>query len=115
MEFFMTRIIKSGWISVALVGLLVASGAASAQTSTAPAPVAPVAPAASAASSPFAKKHHAAEVFQMLDVNKDGLLSRDEVKSRPRLEKNFDVIDANKDGQLSPAEFKAYRQANKRR
>lgn len=105
----MKRIIKSGWVSVALVGLLVASGAASAQTSTAPAAVAP------AASSPFSKKHHAAEVFQALDANKDGLLSRDEVKSRHHMEKNFDAIDTNKDGQLSPAELKAYRQAHKRR
>lgn len=51
----------------------------------------------------------------MLDANKDGLLSRDEVKSRHHLEKNFDAIDTNKDGQISPQELKAYRQAHKRR
>jgi EF hand len=109
MEFCMKFIIQSCWISMALAGLLAASGAASAQTSTVPAP------AVSAASSPFAKKHHAAEIFQMLDANKDGLLSRDEVRGRHHLEKNFDAIDTNKDSQLSPAELKAYRQANKHR
>jgi hypothetical protein len=109
MEFCMKFIIKSWFVSMAWVGLLAASGAASAQTSTVPAP------AASAASSPFARKHHAAEIFQMLDANKDGLLARDEVKGRHHLEKNFDAIDTNKDNQLSPAEFKAYRQAHKRR
>jgi hypothetical protein len=104
MKFF----IKSCWVPMALAGLLAASGAVSAQTNTAPAPT-------PAASSPFAKKHHAAEVFQMLDANKDGLLSRDEVRGRHHMEKNFDAIDTNKDGQLSPAELKAYRQAHKRR
>lgn len=51
----------------------------------------------------------------MLDANKDGLLSRDEVRGRHHMEKNFDAIDTTKDGQLSPAELKAYRQAHKRR
>lgn len=42
-----------------------------------------------------------------LDTNRDGQLSRDEVKARPRLEKNFDRVDANKDGQLSRDELAA--------
>lgn len=46
-----------------------------------------------------------------VDTNKDQLISRDEAKSRPRLEKNFDAIDSNKDGQLSRDELKAFRAA----
>jgi hypothetical protein len=48
-----------------------------------------------------------------LDTNHDNMISREEAKGRPRLEKNFDAIDTNKDGQLSRAELKAYRQAHK--
>jgi hypothetical protein len=51
--------------------------------------------------------------LKALDVNKDKMLSRDEVKGRPMLEKNFDAIDTNKDGQLTRAEMKAYREAHK--
>lgn len=48
-----------------------------------------------------------------LDTNKDGTLSRDEVKGHKRLEKNFDAIDTNKDGQLSQDEIKAFRAARR--
>jgi hypothetical protein len=48
-----------------------------------------------------------------IDVNKDKLISRDEAKGKPKLEKHFDAIDSNKDGQLSREEMKAYRQAHK--
>ncbi len=51
--------------------------------------------------------------LKALDTNNDKMLSRDEVKSRPMLTKNFDAIDANKDGQLSRDEMKAYRKAHK--
>ncbi|MDB5966572.1 MAG: putative signal transduction protein with EFhand domain protein [Polaromonas sp.] len=51
--------------------------------------------------------------LRALDVNKDKMLSKDEVKGRPMLEKNFDAIDTNKDGQLTRAEMKAYREAHK--
>jgi Ca2+-binding EF-hand superfamily protein len=47
--------------------------------------------------------------MQEADKNKDGLISREEAKSLPRLEKNFDAIDANKDNQLSADELKAFR------
>jgi hypothetical protein len=42
--------------------------------------------------------------MQESDKNKDGLISREEAKNMPRLEKNFDAIDANKDNQLSKEE-----------
>ena len=46
--------------------------------------------------------------LKALDVNKDKMLSREEIKGRPMLEKNFDAIDSNKDGQLTRAEMKTY-------
>ncbi|MES2412221.1 MAG: hypothetical protein V4614_00365 [Pseudomonadota bacterium] len=51
--------------------------------------------------------------LKALDANKDRMLSRDEVRGRSRLEKNFDAVDTNKDGQLSRAETKAYREGHK--
>jgi hypothetical protein len=51
--------------------------------------------------------------LKALDVNRDKMLSKEEVKGRPRLEKNFDAIDTNKDGLLTRAEMKAYREAHK--
>ena len=58
------------------------------------------------------KADHAAHRPKM-DANGDKMISRDEAKGHPRLEKNFDAIDTNKDGQLSPDELKAFR-ASKR-
>jgi hypothetical protein len=43
-----------------------------------------------------------------MDTNGDGMLSRDEAASRPRLSQHFDKIDANKDGQLSREEMQAF-------
>jgi hypothetical protein len=48
-----------------------------------------------------------------IDVNKDKLISRDEAKGKPKLEKHFDAIDSNKDGQLSRDEMRTYRKAHK--
>jgi Ca2+-binding EF-hand superfamily protein len=41
------------------------------------------------------------------DTNGDGVISREEAKARPHLDKNFDKIDTNKDGVLSKDEIKA--------
>lgn len=46
--------------------------------------------------------------IKRLDKNGDGMISREEAKGHPRLEKEFDAIDANKDGQLSSVELKAF-------
>nr|WP_298133746.1 hypothetical protein [uncultured Pseudoxanthomonas sp.] len=47
------------------------------------------------------------ERFVTADVNKDGRLSRDEVKDNRRLAGRFDVLDGNKDGVLSREELAA--------
>ncbi|MGA8516272.1 MAG: calcium sensor EFh [Burkholderiaceae bacterium] len=48
-----------------------------------------------------------------LDTNNDQLISRSEAKGHQRLEKHFDAIDSNKDGQLSRDELKAFRTAQR--
>jgi Ca2+-binding EF-hand superfamily protein len=48
------------------------------------------------------------------DKDKDGLISREEAKSLPRLEKNFDAMDTNKDGQISEEELVAFREKGKK-
>jgi hypothetical protein len=45
-----------------------------------------------------------------VDGNGDGIITRDEAKSFPRLTADFDAVDANKDGQLDAAEMNAHRE-----
>lgn len=45
-----------------------------------------------------------------MDVNKDGIVTREEAKAYPRLSADFDAADANKDGQLDAAEMNAHRE-----
>jgi Ca2+-binding EF-hand superfamily protein len=52
--------------------------------------------------------------FKKADTDGNGTLSRAEVeKSMPRLAKQFDQIDTNKDGQLSRDEMKAWKKTHK--
>jgi EF-hand domain pair len=51
--------------------------------------------------------------IRKLDTNGDKLISREEAKANPKLSKNFDAIDANKDGQLSRDEIKAFHKVHK--
>lgn len=43
--------------------------------------------------------------FESLDANKDGFLTRDELKSKPQLVAVFAKADKNRDGKLDPAEY----------
>ena len=45
-----------------------------------------------------------------IDANGDGIVTRDEAKSFPRLSADFDAADANKDGQLDAAEMNVHRE-----
>ena len=47
------------------------------------------------------------------DTNADGMISREEAKSKPRLAQHFDEIDTNKDGQLSREEMRAFHEKQK--
>jgi Ca2+-binding EF-hand superfamily protein len=46
-----------------------------------------------------------------MDANQDGVVSREEAKSHPRLAGSFDAWDKNKDGSLDEAEMTAHREA----
>jgi Ca2+-binding EF-hand superfamily protein len=45
-----------------------------------------------------------------VDANSDGIVTREEASSFPRLTADFDAVDANKDGQLDAAELNAHRE-----
>ncbi|MBL8517509.1 MAG: hypothetical protein JNM76_11150 [Betaproteobacteria bacterium] len=53
---------------------------------------------------------HAMERLAEADKDGDGKLSKDEAAALPRLAKRFDQIDANKDGFITKEEMKAARQ-----
>ncbi|MFC6182834.1 hypothetical protein ACFPZ9_01065 [Pseudoxanthomonas japonensis] len=53
------------------------------------------------------------ERFAALDANKDGRLSRDEVKDKGRFAERFDALDTNKDGFLSKDELAAGKPARR--
>lgn len=49
---------------------------------------------------------------QPVDANADGVVTREEAQSHPRLASQFDAADTNKDGQLDAAERQALRQSH---
>ncbi len=53
-------------------------------------------------------------MFARLDANGDGFIDRSEAAGRPRLMQNFDAIDANRDGRLSRDELRAWREQHRR-
>lgn len=46
-------------------------------------------------------------LFQQLDRNGDGMISKEEAETSPSLTWSFDLVDADGDGSLSPSEFAA--------
>jgi hypothetical protein len=50
---------------------------------------------------------HSAPAMETLDADKDGKLSKDEVKADTALSGHFDTLDTNKDGFLDKDEVKA--------
>ena len=68
-----------------------------------------------AAPPPAAAPMHRHPPLWTLDTNHDGMLSRDELDSRPGLLKHFDQIDSNGDGLLSRDELRAWHQRMKAR
>jgi Ca2+-binding EF-hand superfamily protein len=59
------------------------------------------------------KGRRGAAMFQKMDLDGDGKISRDEAakSDRKKLQENFDRIDANKDGYMDKDELKAFRQS----
>lgn len=56
------------------------------------------------------------ERFKQADKDGNGLLSRDETgQQTPRLAKNFDAIDINQDGQLSRDEIRTFIQSRRQK
>lgn len=53
------------------------------------------------------------EGMAQLDKNQDGRFSRDEFAGKQRLLQNFDVIDGNRDGFLTREEMQTYRKAHR--
>jgi Ca2+-binding EF-hand superfamily protein len=48
-----------------------------------------------------------------VDANGDGIVTREEAQTHPRLSADFDAADTNKDGQLDATEMKAHRERMK--
>ena len=50
------------------------------------------------------------ERLKAADTNGDGMISRAEAATLPKIAQNFDAIDANKDGQVTTDEMRAFHQ-----
>lgn len=50
-------------------------------------------------------RHHGMFIAKKIDVNNDGIISRDEMLARQQ--NRFDMLDSNKDGMIAPAEYNA--------
>lgn len=99
------------WLMAAMLTLTMASAlfalGAQAQT-TAPKGAAAVQPAAVTAAGPAAPKYAVQDVervFNYLDKNHDGMISREEGAAFKNIASHFDGADANRDNMLSREEF----------
>ena len=66
-----------------------------------------------AAFSASAREGGHGERFKAADTNADGMISKAESASLPRLARDFDAIDANKDGQVTTDEMRAFHQSRR--
>ncbi len=57
-------------------------------------------------------QHAKKDMLQNADKNGDNLVSREEARTVPWLDKRFDVLDSNKDGQISKEEIAAAKNAH---
>ena len=53
------------------------------------------------------------KLFDRLDVNKDEKISKDEAANNPRFSQNFETTDTNKDGGITREELKAFKATQK--
>jgi hypothetical protein len=82
--------------SIGLAALLAFTGAAIAQNAQGP---------QNPATNPGSQKTAPPLQFSALDINKDGRVSRDEVKAHAELTTSFGTLDSDKDTYLSETEF----------
>lgn len=66
----------------------------------------------------YAKTHRGSKdggkaSFEQLDTNHDGVLTRDEAATNPKMAKRFDVADTDRDGRVTAEEAKAFKGAGK--
>lgn len=47
--------------------------------------------------------------FDRYDLNRDGVITRDEARAHPELLEQFESLDRNLNGRVTPEEFAAYR------
>lgn len=88
------RLIRTHVLALAVAGVVAATAAVAAPQQ-----------AASQAASPEQCQQRAGQMFDIVDANKDGSISRAEAAARPRLAERFDRLDANKDGRISREEW----------
>lgn len=69
------------------------------------------APATNPAVTPGSTKMAAPMPFSSMDTNRDGKVSRDEVKSHAELTSSFATLDADRDSYLSESEFGKWKQS----
>ena len=70
-----------------------------------PAPAASGTPAPATTPGPAATGAQAAPIFEQLDSNRDGFVTKEEAKRSADVTARFKALDADRDGKISAAEF----------
>lgn len=101
---------KYNTLMAAAAAMFLMAGSAYAEDK--PAPETPAAATAPAPDHPMGKMGmHKGMMFEMLDTNKDGMVSKDEFMTSHMA--RFEKMDANHDGNVSKEEIEAHRAAKK--